>query len=101
VAPAPTDSILHHAHELVFGERNEAYGHPSENFDNIALLWNAYISIKQHYQGRGSVLLNNIDIAALNILQKVARVAVNQSHMDSWTDIAGYAGTAERIIRKI
>jgi hypothetical protein len=96
---APTDSILQHAHELIFGDRNKAYGHPSENFQNVALLWNAYLQIRDSdpsFHG-----LTPLDIAVLNILQKVARVARNQSHMDSWTDIAGYAGTAERIIRNI
>jgi len=93
-------TVLSTAETLVYGQRSKDYGHPSQHFQNIAELWNAYIGVKIIHQN-GSAHLNTIDIAALNILQKIARVATNQQHMDSWVDIAGYAATAERIIRDI
>lgn len=45
--------------------------------------------------------MSEIDIALMNILQKVARLATNQTHLDSIVDIAGYAATIERIVRKV
>lgn len=92
-------NLLQEAEGLVYGERNLDYGHPSTNFSNIADLWNAYLSAKHTNQQGVGPYLNNIDIAALNILQKIARISTNQKHMDSWKDIAGYAATAERIIK--
>lgn len=94
-------SILEQAQALVYGDRNAAYGHPKDNFQNIAALWTEYLGIKQRHQKHTTIILSPIDIAALNILQKLARVATNPGHMDSWTDIAGYAGTAERIVRNV
>lgn len=96
--PVPPTSILVDAQQRVFGDRAEAYGHPTDNFQNIADLWNAYINIKVRADDQAE--LNQLDVAALNILQKVARVAINQQHLDSWLDIAGYAATADRVIRK-
>jgi len=67
-------TILQEAESLIYGERNKHYRHPTENF-------------------------NNIDIAYLNILQKIARGATNQEHIDSVIDIAGYAGCIERVLK--
>lgn len=92
-------NLLQEAEALVFGDRHMHYGHPATNFDNIANLWNAYLSAKHTDQNGAGPYLNNIDIAAMNILQKIARVSTNPNHLDSWTDIAGYAATAERIIK--
>jgi len=90
-------TIFQRAENLIYGPRNSDYGHPTDNFKNIANLWKAYLeAIEQRpYPIRQ---LNNLDVANLNILQKVARLATNQGHMDSIMDIAGYAGCQERII---
>jgi len=96
-------TILQQAESLIYGERNKHYRHPIENFNNIANLWNAYfkaILIRPSISGIAAVFqINNIDIAYLNILQKIARGATNQEHMDSVIDIAGYAGCIERILK--
>lgn len=102
-------TILETAQGLVYGDRNNAYGHPTGNFQDIADLQNAYLGIVAR---RPSVRmetmqtidwddsqLSPIDVAIMNILQKVARLSKNQTHMDSITDIAGYAACMERIVK--
>jgi hypothetical protein len=92
--PNDTITIFDQAKALVYGERNKEYQHPSGNFDNIRNLWNAYLKGKGRYQEQDISL---VDVAMLNILQKIARISTNPTHRDSLIDIAGYAGTVERI----
>lgn len=109
---APSN-ILQTAESLIYGVRNKTYRHPSENFENIANLWNAYF---EAIKVRPDVLtinkfsdsiqdrhfkINRIDVAYLNILQKIARGATNQEHEDTVVDIAGYAGCIERILKNV
>lgn len=107
------DNILREAERLIFGARNKTYRHATENFNNIANLWNAYfeaikvrpmvVTAAVRYPNMEheeiSFKINNIDVAYLNILQKVARGATNQEHLDTIVDIAGYAGCIERILK--
>lgn len=99
------ETILDTAAKLVYGDRNKAYGHPYRNFSNIVKLQNAYLQIvetRQPIEGADPLInpneLTAIDSAIMNILQKIARLAENPTHMDSVVDIAGYAATIERII---
>jgi len=82
-----SESILEEAQRLIHGERNKNYGHPRENFRDIAALFSGYLGKE----------INEIDVANLMILVKVARVKDAGYHRDSFTDIAGYAGCVERI----
>lgn len=82
-----SESILEEAQRLIHGERNQNYGHPRENFKNIARLFSGYLDRE----------ISDIDVANLMILVKVARVQGGPYHRDSFTDIAGYAGCVERI----
>ncbi|AFU20758.1 phosphofructokinase [Mycobacterium phage Marcell] len=82
-----TESILEEAQRLIHGPRNKNYGHPRENFADISALFSAYLERP----------ITDLDVANLMILVKVARVKGTGYHRDSYTDIAGYAGCAERI----
>lgn len=82
-----TESILQEAERLIHGDRNKNYGHPRENFDDIATMFAAYLEMP----------ITDIDVANLMILVKVARVKGSGYHRDSFTDIAGYAGCVGRI----
>lgn len=93
---APT--ILDTAKALVYGMKNADYGHPSNNFQNIADLWNAYLNICQRERDNSEDTITVIDVAIFNVLQKIARLATNPTHRDTIIDIAGYAGTIERIV---
>lgn len=82
-----TESILQEAQRIIHGQRNKDYGHPRENFKNIADLWAAYLGWE----------INPMDVALMMVLMKVARLETGNYHRDSVTDIAGYAGTIERL----
>ncbi|QGJ90203.1 hypothetical protein PBI_SHEAKEIRA_55 [Mycobacterium phage SheaKeira] len=82
-----SESILEEAQRLIHGERNKNYGHPRDNFSDIAALFSGYLERP----------ISDIDVANLMILVKVARVKDAGYHRDSFTDIAGYAGCVERI----
>lgn len=84
-------SILETAQELIHGDRNVSYGHPRENFKAIKDQWQAYLD------NIGDRKLVELDVANMMILMKTARVVNGVYHQDSYTDIAGYAGTAERL----
>ncbi|AOT23177.1 hypothetical protein SEA_TAQUITO_57 [Mycobacterium phage Taquito] len=60
--PVP-ENVLQEAQRLIFGDREQQYGNPSESFDRIAGLWSAYIGTE----------LNGLDVANLMILLKVSR----------------------------
>jgi hypothetical protein len=97
----PKKNILEQAQNTVYGNRDIEYGHPIDNFRNIAALWQPYLIMAMNREKTGSPFLNATDVACLNILQKVARLSQNQKHRDSIVDVAGYAATIERIIDKI
>lgn len=88
-------SILDTAKEIIYGDREKTYGHPSKNLENIARMWNVYML------GRGLIDeesggLAAEDICVMMILLKSARLANDPTHVDSVIDIAGYAALIER-----
>lgn len=81
------ESILEEAQRLIHGDRNKNYGHPRDNFREISKLFAGYLDRE----------VSELDVANLMILMKVARAKDAGWHRDSYTDIAGYAGCAERL----
>jgi len=80
-------TILDEAASIVNGgPREQAYGHPGENFTRIATMWSAYLgkTVTAH------------DVCMLMILLKTTR-AVTGFHRDTAVDIAGYARCDERV----
>lgn len=75
------ESILQEAIRCVCGEREQQYGSPENNFKTIAELWSTYLEMD----------VTPVDVAALMILLKVARIASGNGKNDNWVDIAGYA----------
>lgn len=82
--------MLKTADALVSGERQKDYGHPLDNFTNIAELLNAYLNNSLRLTGHASLQAENV--ADIMILLKIARLQ-NGHHDDSVLDIAGYAKT--------
>ena len=82
-------ACLQGALKAVNEDRNDRYGEPEQNFENIASLWTAYL------QARGSLYagheLTGIDVALLMDLMKTARLIASPDHADSWKDKAGYS----------
>ena len=78
---------LQRALDAVTGSREQDYGKPEENFAVIARLWSAYTG----YEFKPD------DVAIMQILVKVARVASGNAKADNWIDIAGYAACGAQI----
>jgi hypothetical protein len=83
-------SILTQAEEIINGERAKDYGSTLENFGRIAKMWSAILGIEvtpeQHILCMEAV--------------KIARLCHSPAHMDSIIDMAGYAGTYEKLLKE-
>lgn len=83
---APRAELLREAEGLITGDRNQSYGTPTQNFQNIADLWNVQF---------GHMLAEGHKFTAPHIAQamahvKLARMAA-QPKRDNYLDLAGYA----------
>ena len=85
------NNVLKEAHNIIYGDREKTYGHPSKNLKTIAKMWNAFLEART-----GGGELNAKDVASMMILLKTARLANNPDHRDSVVDICGYAALIER-----
>ena len=83
--------IVQRAAELVDGARNESYGDPLRNHENIARMWNAYL----HSRRWGiSTPLSASDVAKMEALLKICRSEVGQFSDDDMIDAAAYMAIA-------
>ena len=78
------ESICLEAYRIQGGDRQQDYGSPAKNFEDIAGLWNSYIS------ATGRDKLEARDVAHMMILMKVSR-NIHKPKRDNWVDMAGYA----------
>jgi hypothetical protein len=79
---------LETAINLTAGDRNKAYGPPHRNLSDCALLWDAYLAI------RNEVQIDAEAVAWMNVLQKIARSVQPGYHPDNYTDAAAYSAIA-------
>jgi hypothetical protein len=87
-----TKAELLDAAKAAVADRGLNYGKPEDNFGRIADLWSV------HLENRGiPAELTPADVAAMMVLLKIARLQNDPSHLDSWTDIAGYAACGAEI----
>ena len=86
------ESVAHEAHEAVYGDREDDYGHPREDFTRTAILWTGLL---QHKLADGAYI-DAEDIARCQIGVKLAR-DVNSPKRDNRVDMAGYAITLDRL----
>lgn len=97
--------ILDEAMEITHKDRNATYGSPEDNFQQIANLWNAYLrAVRTNTNNTtygGHLDIKPADVAIMNLLIKVARLAKSPSHHDSAVDIAGYAACLGEIQQKL
>jgi len=77
----PRSAVLADADQLVNGDRNAAYGPPTQDFARTAAMWSAYLGIEVQAH----------DVAALMVMLKVSRISWSPERRDSWVDLAGYA----------
>lgn len=83
------EKILDEAKQCVCGNREQDYGTPEDSFRVIAQMWEIYI--RERMVGITDVCVNPEDVSIMLALLKIARLASNPEHMDSWVDLAGYA----------
>ena len=82
-------TILDEAKELIYGARQQSYGHPWLDFSRTAKIWEA---IFDHPITPEQVALCLIGV-------KISR-EVNAHKRDTLVDIAGYAGTLELVVQE-
>lgn len=85
-------TIFDTAKEIVYGDREQTYGHPAKNLEAIAILWTAHIHAKYGI----NLQLNSEDVAWMMVQLKSAR-AMNTYTRDNQVDAIGYIGLVERI----
>ncbi len=73
--------------------RHATYGPPTKNFHNIAQFWNTYLAARYGL----TEFITATDVAVMSGLVKVARLCETPDHLDSWVDIAGYAGCGAEV----
>ena len=86
-SPSVKRGILERAIGLITGDREEDYGEAHKNFSDIAALWSVVLGVDvQPWQ-----------VAACMSQLKLARAIKTPTHVDSWTDMAGYVGLAAEL----
>lgn len=78
--------VLDEAKQLITGDRNNAYGPPTQDFDRTAGMASAF-----GFQVNGQPLQGH-HVAIFMQLLKISRLAWTPTKRDSWVDAAGYAG---------
>lgn len=85
-------TVLQKAQELIYGDRQKAYGSAKKNFGDIAIGWENIVGAPVSAE----------QVALMMIWLKVCRISAGlnrgeQPHEDSVIDIAGYAGCIEKL----
>lgn len=89
--------ILNKAAELTGeGDRNQAYGAPINNMQATADIFNGYWNVRK----KKVDCLEPVDVAMFLACVKMARIAFNPDHQDSYIDLAAYAGIAGEVRNK-
>ena len=86
--------ILAAADAATNGQRDAQYGTPEDNFERIATLWNAHVSIIAG--ANANVQFSAEDVAWMLMQVKQAR-AVHSFNADNYVDAAGYAACGGEI----
>ena len=85
----PAD-FLRQGIELVEGDRAATHGDLYRNHQNIATMWNAFLSIRRD----PAAPLGPDDVAIMGDLLKIARTQLGEWNKDDYTDGATYMGCA-------
>jgi len=81
--------LLDAAKETV-ADRADDYGTPWQNHERIAVMWTAVLGIEVEPE----------QVALCLASMKIARLATNLDHQDSWVDLAGYAATGSECLHE-
>jgi hypothetical protein len=79
--------------DQVLEQRGEVYG---DFFEGVSLEAVILENIKHRYLRQHGLQMDPVHVIYLSkIAMKLSRLAVSPDHIDSWTDIAGYARLVE------
>ncbi|MEI8295919.1 MAG: DUF6378 domain-containing protein [Alphaproteobacteria bacterium] len=79
--------------DQILEQRGEVYGDFYEGVSLEALILN---SMTDRYEEHHGLSMDPVHVIYLSkIVMKLSRLAVSPNHLDSWTDIAGYARLVE------
>ena len=78
------------AAELVGGDREAQHGDKLENFQNIAVLWNAWGEVRTG----AAYGFTPVDVGVMMTLMKIARTQTGAFNVDDFIDACGYLGCA-------
>lgn len=85
-------TVLEEANTIIFGDREQTYGHPAKNINNIARQWSLYLE-----QKHGLIMdISAEDVCWMMVTLKMAR-QINSSKRDNLVDAAGYLALIDRI----
>ena len=88
------DSILHEADALINGVKEQEYGHPKKNLNDIAVFWTTYLSAKS----ARVIEVSATDVCQLMVLLKMARSLNGPFKHDTILDEVSYAGLIGRLM---
>lgn len=79
------ETVLDEAKRIVYGERNESYGDPSDDFANIAKMWSV-------------VFGKDVSVTQVGLAMACLKIArhLHKPKRDNLVDLAGYAACLER-----
>lgn len=82
-----TKDFLSEATRLVGNDRQKDYGDKTENHNNIAKLWSAYLDVE----------ISAHDVALMMALLKMARTKLGAVSKDTYIDMSAYSAIAGEI----
>jgi len=84
--------VLDTAKGYVTKDRAADHGDMEDNFQRIALYWNAHLGLVDFIKTK--------DVAVMMALLKIARIHSNPTHMDNWVDACGYLACGGEVVSK-
>lgn len=90
--------ICYVAGDIVEGDRAAQHGPKERSFENIAIMWRAYMALKCA-NGEDPAELTAYDVGMMMITMKQARcfAGAGRTNLDNYVDIAGFAGCTGEI----
>ena len=85
-------AVLDTAKDYVTRDRAADHGDMEDNFQRIALYWNAHLGLID--------FIKTEDVAAMMALLKIARIHSNPTHIDNWVDACGYMACGGEVVSK-
>lgn len=96
-----SETILDEAKALVWGDRNDAYGHPYDDYQRTGIMWGAILQGWAKASAECSAPLPvPPELAALCMAAVKISREVNRPKRDNRVDLAGYAACVDRIQAK-